>query len=77
MQDKRPPNSQAASSDNGDLSNIMNTAEQNAITTSAASVLKNTYLLLGLTIAFSAFTAFLSMDLPRPGFIVTLVGFYF
>ncbi|CAB0150003.1 Modulator of FtsH protease YccA [Pseudidiomarina piscicola] len=41
-------------------------------------VLRNTYMLLGLTLAFSAFTAFLSasMGLPRPGLIITLVGFY-
>lgn len=41
-------------------------------------VLRNTYMLLGLTLAFSAFTAFLSasMNLPHPGFIITLVGFY-
>ncbi|CUA82710.1 Bax inhibitor-1/YccA family protein [Pseudidiomarina woesei] len=41
-------------------------------------VLRNTYMLLGLTLAFSAFTAFLSasMGLPHPGFIITLVGFY-
>jgi len=41
-------------------------------------VLRNTYTLLGLTLAFSAFTAYLaaSMNLPHPGFIITLVGFY-
>lgn len=41
-------------------------------------VLRNTYMLLGLTLAFSAFTAYLSasMGLPHPGFIITLVGFY-
>lgn len=41
-------------------------------------VLRNTYMLLGLTLAFSAFTAFLaaSMNLPHPGMIITLVGFY-
>lgn len=41
-------------------------------------VLRNTYMLLGMTLAFSALTAFLaaSMNLPRPGLILTLVGFY-
>lgn len=41
-------------------------------------VLRNTYMLLGLTLAFSAFTAFISasMGLPHPGLIITLVGFY-
>ena len=33
-------------------------------------------MLLGLTLAFSAFVAYLSMDAPRPGILVTLVGFY-
>ncbi|RUO79331.1 Bax inhibitor-1/YccA family protein [Pseudidiomarina taiwanensis] len=41
-------------------------------------VLRNTYMLLGLTLGFSAFTAFLSaaMGWPHPGLIITLVGFY-
>lgn len=41
-------------------------------------VLRNTYMLLGLTLAFSAFTAYLSaaMGLPHPGLIITLIGFY-
>ena len=43
-----------------------------------SSVLRNTYMLLGMTLAFSALVAFfsMSMGLPRPGLIVTLVGFY-
>ena len=43
---------------------------------SVASVLKNTYLLLSATIAFSALTAYLSMGLPYPGFLITIAGFY-
>lgn len=41
-------------------------------------VLKNTYLLLAMTLLFSATTAGLAMffNLPRPGLIITLVGFY-
>ena len=41
-------------------------------------VLRNTYMLLGMTIAFSAFVAFISasMGLPRPSFLITIVGFY-
>ncbi|KQN56786.1 FtsH protease modulator YccA [Erwinia sp. E602] len=41
-------------------------------------VLRNTYFLLGLTLAFSAFTATMStvFALPAPGFILMLVGFY-
>lgn len=42
----------------------------------AASVLKNTYMLLGATIAFSALVAFFSMDMPRPGVLIILAGFY-
>ncbi|PIE43093.1 MAG: BAX inhibitor protein [Gammaproteobacteria bacterium] len=43
-----------------------------------SKVLKNTYMLLGLTLAFSAFVAYMSMSLnmPHPGMIITLVGFY-
>ena len=41
-------------------------------------VLRNTFFLLGLTLAFSAVTATLStvFALPAPGFILMLVGFY-
>lgn len=41
-------------------------------------VLRNTYFLLGLTLAFSAMTATASIlfNLPAPGFILTLAGFY-
>lgn len=42
------------------------------------SVLRNTYLLLSLTLIFSAVCASLSMmaNAPYPGIIVTLIGFY-
>src|SRR5574337_718410 len=41
-------------------------------------VLRNTYLLLALTLAFSAVTAGVSMalGLPHPGFVITLVGYF-
>ncbi len=41
-------------------------------------LLKNTYLLLSMTLLFSALTAALSMllKLPNPGMIVTLVGYF-
>jgi len=44
----------------------------------ANKTLRNTYGLLSLTLLFSAFTAGLSMtmNLPHPGLIMTLVGFY-
>jgi modulator of FtsH protease len=42
------------------------------------SVLRNTYLLLSMTLLFSAFTAGLTMlfNLPHPGLILTLVGYF-
>jgi modulator of FtsH protease len=41
-------------------------------------VLRNTYALLGLTLLFSALTAGISMafNLPHPGFLITLVGYF-
>ena len=45
---------------------------------STNKVLKNTYLLLSLTLLFSAAAAALAMtlDLPQPGFIITMVGYF-
>jgi modulator of FtsH protease len=45
---------------------------------STNKVLRNTYLLLGATIGFSALTAFIAMatDMPHPGLIITLVGYF-
>ncbi|MGR6982218.1 Bax inhibitor-1 family protein [Testudinibacter sp. P27/CKL/0425] len=50
--------------------------EQSVLATN--KVLRNTYFLLALSVAFSALTAYVSMamNLPRPGLIVMLVGFY-
>jgi modulator of FtsH protease len=41
-------------------------------------LIKNTYILLSMTLLFSAFTAGLSMvlNLPHPGIILTLVGYF-
>lgn len=41
-------------------------------------VLRNTYMLLSMTLAFSALTAGVSMtlNLPHPGIIITLVGYF-
>jgi modulator of FtsH protease len=43
-----------------------------------SKVLRNTYMLLAMTLTFSAVTAGLSMtlNLPHPGLIITLIGFY-
>lgn len=45
---------------------------------STNKVIRNTYLLLSLTLAFSALTAGLSMamGLPHPGILITLVGYF-
>ena len=75
MQDKQFPQSKAAAANSDQLGQIMGNS-QAALGTDVSSVLKNTYMLLGLTIAFSALVAYLSMDAPRPGILVTLVGFY-
>ena len=75
MQDKRFPQSKVTTASNDQLAQVMGN-NQAALGTDVASVLKNTYMLLGLTIAFSALIAFLAMDAPRPGIIVTLVSFY-
>jgi len=75
MQDKRFP-SNPVPSQQDQLNQVMHGNAQAALDTNVASVLKNTYMLLGLTLAFSALVAYLSMDMPRPGMIITLVGFY-
>ena len=45
---------------------------------STNKVLRNTYLLLGATLAFSALTAGVSMvfNLPHPGLLITLIGYF-
>lgn len=57
---------------------VIDTRESSSSVLSTNRVLRNTYFLLALTIAFSALTAYLSMvfNLPYPGLIVMLVGFY-
>ncbi|MCK9237976.1 MAG: Bax inhibitor-1/YccA family protein [Thiopseudomonas sp.] len=49
-----------------------------AVERAGNSVLRNTYGLLAMTLAFSGLVAYISqqMQLPHPGLIVTLVGFY-
>ena len=55
---------------------VVNSQEESLLTTH--KVLRNTYFLLGLTMAFSAVVAYISMslNLPYPNLIVLLVGFY-
>ncbi len=78
MQDKRFPQSQVAHSHQDELSQVMNANAQVALGSDVASVLKNTYMLLAMTLAFSAFVAYVAMAInAQPvGLIVTLVGFY-
>lgn len=54
----------------------MGTAQPSALATN--SVLRNTYMLLGLTLGFSALVAYVasSIGAPRLGFIPTLIGFF-
>ncbi|MBM4206658.1 MAG: Bax inhibitor-1/YccA family protein [Gammaproteobacteria bacterium] len=53
-------------------------ARSEASILSTNRVLKNTYMLLAMTLLFSALTAGLSMmfNLPHPGMLLTLVGYY-
>ena len=55
---------------------VVNSQEESLLSTH--KVLRNTYFLLGLTMAFSAVVASISMslNLPYPNLIVLLVGFY-
>ncbi len=48
------------------------------VSASANKVIRNTYMLLAMTLAFSAGTAALtaSMKLPHPGLIITLIGYF-
>lgn len=54
------------------------TSERRGSLLATHSVLRNTYLLLALTLSFSAITATAStmLGLPAPGLILTLAGFY-
>jgi len=55
---------------------VVNSQEESLLSTH--KVLRNTYFLLGLTMAFPAVVAYISMslNLPYPNLIVLLVGFY-
>ena len=54
------------------------TARPQASILATNKVLKNTYLLLSMTLLFSAMTAGVSMvlNLPHPGMIVTMIGYF-
>ncbi|WP_312241710.1 FtsH protease modulator YccA [Pantoea sp.] len=59
------------------MDRIISSSRQHSLL-SSHKVLRNTYFLLGLTLAFSAVTATAStvLTLPAPGLILMLVGFY-
>jgi modulator of FtsH protease len=54
------------------------TYSTNISTFESNKVIRNTYALLGMTLLFSAFVAWISLiyRLPHPGFMLTLIGFY-
>jgi modulator of FtsH protease len=58
--------------------NVTTLGRGTAAVSSTSKVVRNTYMLLSMTLAFAALTAGTSMalNLPRPGIILTLVGFY-
>ncbi len=62
------------------MNTSLNTATVHTQTTVLASnkVLRNTYILLSMTLLFSALTAGISMalNLPHPGLMITLVGYF-
>ncbi|WP_205340246.1 Bax inhibitor-1/YccA family protein [Denitrificimonas caeni] len=49
-----------------------------AVRSESSAVLRNTYALLAMTLAFSGLVAYISqqMNMPHPGMMLTLVGFY-
>ncbi len=55
---------------------VISSRQESALETN--KVLRNTYMLLGLTLAFSALTATASMmlNLPHPGLLLSIVGMY-
>lgn len=60
-------------------SGVLGTSTSSIVAVTAGNkVLRNTYLLLAMTLAFSASAATLSMalNLPHPGLMVTLVGYF-
>jgi modulator of FtsH protease len=55
---------------------VLQKSEAGILTTN--KLLRNTYMLLSMTLLFSAFTAGLSMflNLPHPGMLITMVGYF-
>ena len=60
------------------MADTFNVAAPQSSAIEVNKVLRNTYMLLAMTLLFSAVTAYASMALalPYPGFLITIVGFY-
>jgi len=60
------------------MNNTVTTIQSQASTFSTNKVIRNTYTLLSMTLLFSAVTAGISMslNLPHPGLLLTLVGYF-
>jgi len=60
------------------MNNTVSTIQNQASTFSTNKVIRNTYTLLSMTLLFSAVTAGISMslNLPHPGLLLTLVGYF-
>lgn len=58
--------------------NTIYSDQQQVATLATNKVIRNTYMLLSMTLLFSALTAGVSMslNLPHPGIILTLVGYF-
>jgi modulator of FtsH protease len=61
---------------NTDILNATRTAQASVLSTNR--VIRNTYILLSMTLLFSAMTAGVSMalNLPHPGLLLTLAGYF-
>ncbi|MDB2704985.1 Bax inhibitor-1/YccA family protein [Pseudomonadota bacterium] len=60
------------------ITKTINTPQQNVSVLATNKVVRNTYMLLSMTLLFSALIAGISMslNLPHPGIILTLVGYF-
>ena len=78
LQNAPVPSAMARDAATTDSANYADGSMAAAAAGSANKVIRNTYMLLAMTLAFSAGTAALtvSMKLPHPGLIITLIGYF-
>ncbi len=69
MRNETSTQARAVPAERDEFNHLMHAETQAALHSDVASVLKNTYMLLGMTLAFSAFIAYLTVDLPFNGFL--------